>query len=146
MGIPYYFYNLTKKYKNILIDKIPIDISIYAIDFNGIIHPQAHKETNEEKLFINLWNKIISYNEVYKPDKMLICVDGVAPVAKIIQQRKRRYLSIYKNKIDKITSKWDTNAISAGTDFMNNLDEFIFDGSKNQGEGEHKIFHYLRTL
>ena len=156
MGIPYYFYNLTKKYRNILIDKIPIEISIYAIDFNGIIHPQAHKETNEALLFNNLWNKIVSYNEIYKPDKMLICIDGVAPVAKIIQQRKRRYLSIYKNKIDKITSIWDTNAISAGTEFMNNLDEFIFkkindssfifDGSKNQGEGEHKIFHYLRTL
>jgi 5'-3' exonuclease len=157
MGIPYYFYNLTKKYKNILIDKIPIDISIYAIDFNGIIHPQAHKETDKDKLFINLWNKIVSYNDLYKPEKMLICVDGVAPVAKIIQQRKRRYLSIYKNKIDKISSSWDTNAISAGTEFMNNLDEFIFskinedisfifDGSKNQGEGEHKIFNYLKTI
>jgi 5'-3' exonuclease len=157
MGIPYYFYNLTKKYKNIIIDKIPIDISIYAIDFNGIIHPQAQKEINEDKLFNNLWNKILSYNEIYKPEKLLICVDGVAPVAKIIQQRKRRYLSIFKNKIDNIISKWDTNAISAGTDFMNNLDEFIFnkindnnsfifDGSKNQGEGEHKIFHYLKNL
>jgi 5'-3' exonuclease len=154
MGIPYYFYNLTKKYKNIIIDKIPIDISIYAIDFNGIIHPQAHLETNEEKLFRNLWNKILSYNEIYKPEQMLICADGVAPIAKIIQQRKRRYLTIYKNKIDKIDSKWDTNAISAGTTFMNNLDDFItnenksfiFDGSKNQGEGEHKIFHYLKTL
>jgi len=157
MGIPYYFYNLTKKYKNIIIDKIPIDISIYAIDFNGIIHPQAQKEINEDKLFNNLWNKILSYNEIYKPEKILICVDGVAPVAKIIQQRKRRYLSIFKNKIDNIISKWDTNAISAGTDFMNNLDEFIFnkindnnsfifDGSKNQGEGEHKIFHYLKNL
>lgn len=156
MGIPYYFYNLTKKYKNICIDKIPIAISIYAIDFNGIIHPQAHKETRECQLFINLWNKICSYKDVYKPEKMLICVDGVAPVAKIIQQRKRRYLTIFKNKIDKIKSSWDTNAISAGTDFMNNLDEFIFnkindnsfifDGSKNEGEGEHKIFKYLKTI
>ena len=126
MGIPYYFYNLTKKYNNIIIDKIPIDISIYAIDFNGIIHPQAHKEQNEDKLFLNLWNKITNYKDIYKPDKMLICVDGVAPIAKIIQQRKRRYLTIYKNKIDKVNNKWDTNAISAGTKFMNNLDEFIF--------------------
>lgn len=156
MGIPYYFYNLTKKYKNILINKIPIDISIYAIDFNGIIHPQAHKETNEDLLFLNLWNKINSYKNIYKPDKILICADGVAPVAKIIQQRKRRYLTIFKNKIDNINSKWDTNAISAGTNFMNKLDEFIFnkinddsfifDGSKNQGEGEHKIFQYLKTF
>ena len=160
MGIPYYFYNLTRKYKNIIINDIPKDISIYAIDFNGIIHPQASKETNEPLLFINLWNKIISYKDTFNPSNILICVDGVAPIAKIIQQRKRRYLSIFKNKIDKISYKWDTNAISAGTSFMNNLDEFIFkkinetsnknsfifDGSKNEGEGEHKIFQYLRTM
>lgn len=160
MGIPYYFYNLTKKYKNIIIDQLPNDISIYAIDFNGIIHPQAQKETNENKLFLNLWNKIINYYDSFKPTNLLICIDGVAPIAKIIQQRKRRYLSIFKNKIDNIDSKWDTNAISAGTSFMNNLDNFIskkindssfknsfiFDGSNNHGEGEHKIFNYLKTL
>ena len=58
MGIPYYFYNLTKKYKNILIKSPPTDIHIYAIDFNGIIHPEAYKETNKDKLFNNLWSKI----------------------------------------------------------------------------------------
>jgi len=162
MGIPYYFFHLTKKYKNIILSKLPNKISIYAIDFNGIIHPEAHKELsnpNKEGLYLNLWNKIIDYDDTYKPEKMLICVDGVAPLAKIIQQRKRRYLSIYKNKIDAIETHWDTNAISTGTEFMNNLDDFInakiiqekkstfiFDGSKNPGEGEHKIFNYFRDL
>jgi len=157
MGIPYYFYHLTNKYKNIIVNEIPSsNIYIYAIDFNGIIHPEAAKETNEEKLYLNLWNKINNYNDTYNPKSMLIFVDGVAPLAKIIQQRKRRYLTVFKNKIDKITSTWDTNAISAGTSFMDNLDEylenkiknekkksFIFNGSKNNGEGEHKIFSYL---
>ena len=156
MGIPYYFYYLTKKYKGIIIDKLPANIHIYAIDFNGIIHPEAAKEIEPLKLYHNLWNKIKSYESDYKPDKLIICIDGVAPVAKIIQQRRRRYLSIYKNKIDKITSPLDTNAISVGTVFMNDLDNyiqdkitiedkqsFILDGSKNAGEGEHKIFNYL---
>jgi 5'-3' exonuclease len=157
MGIPYYFYHLTNKYKNIIVNEIPSsNIYIYAIDFNGIIHPEAAKETNEEKLYLNLWNKINNYNDTYNPKSMLIFVDGVAPLAKIIQQRKRRYLTVFKNKIDKMTSTWDTNAISAGTSFMDNLDEylenkiknekkktFIFNGSKNNGEGEHKIFSYL---
>ena len=66
MGIPYYFYNLTKKYKNILIKSPPTDIHIYAIDFNGIIHPEAYKETNKDKLFNNLWSKILSYNNDFK--------------------------------------------------------------------------------
>jgi 5'-3' exonuclease len=89
---------------------------------------------------------------------MLICIDGVAPLAKIIQQRKRRYLTIFKNKLDKIDVKWDTNAISCGTVFMKNLDNylqtkikdnhlnFILDGSCNNGEGEHKIFTHLNNL
>lgn len=162
MGIPYYFFHLTKKYRNIILSKLPSDISIYAIDFNGIIHPEAHKELlnpNKDGLYLNLWNKILEYDNTYKPEKMLICVDGVAPLAKIIQQRKRRYLTIYKNKIDGIDSHWDTNAISTGTEFMNKLDDFIskkivderktsfiFDGSKNAGEGEHKIFTYFKDL
>lgn len=157
MGIPYYFYNLTKKYKNILIKSPPDNIHIYAIDFNGIIHPEAHKESNKDKLFDNLWNKILSYNNDFKPTKLIVCADGVAPFAKIIQQRKRRYLSILKNKIDNINSSWDTNAISAGTTFMNDLDDFlntkisqektfIYNGTKNQGEGEHKIFTYLNEI
>ena len=125
MGIPYYFYYLTTKYKNIIIDSLPDNINIYAIDFNGIIHGEAVNETDEDKLIVNLWNKINDYNSLYKPNKLLICIDGVAPFAKIIQQRKRRYLTVYKNKIDKIVSKWDTNCISPGTKFMKKLDNYI---------------------
>ena len=155
MGIPYYFYYLTKKYSNIIVRELPKKINIYAIDFNGIIHPEAAKETNEEQLIINLWNKINDYNDLYKPDKLIICIDGVAPFAKIIQQRKRRYLSFYKNTIDKTISKWDTNAISPGTQFMNKLDDYInknnqnkyiFSGSNEAGEGEHKIFKILNDI
>ena len=51
MGIPYYFYHLINKYKSILIDKPPNIIDLYAIDFNGIIHPEANKETNEDILY-----------------------------------------------------------------------------------------------
>jgi len=155
MGIPYYFYYLTKKYHNIIVRELPKKINIYAIDFNGIIHPEAAKETNEEQLIINLWGKINNYNDLYKPDKLIICIDGVAPFAKIIQQRKRRYLTFYKNTIDKTVSKWDTNAISPGTAFMNKLDNFIiknnkdkyiFSGSNEAGEGEHKIFKIINEI
>ena len=156
MGIPYYFYYLTTKYNDIIIKSLPSKVNIYAIDFNGIIHPEAAKEINEDKLIDNLLNKIHKYYDLYNPNKLLICIDGVAPFAKIIQQRKRRYLSYYKNKIDKITTRWDTNSISPGTNFMTKLDnklsenltndKYIFSGSNEEGEGEHKIFKFINEI
>jgi len=153
MGIPYYFYNLTQKYKDIIIKKLVKDTYIYAFDFNGIIHPVAHKiiknNGNENGIIEELWKKI----QEIKAEKIYVCVDGVAPFAKIIQQRKRRYLTVYKNKIDDINSSWDTNAISPGTNFMIKLNSFIkskvintniiYSGSDENGEGEHKIFQIL---
>jgi len=158
MGIPYYFYSLTQKYKDIILKKIPKNPDIYAIDFNGIIHPIAAKiiknNGNEDDIIEELWKKI---NEI-KINKIYVCVDGIAPVAKIIQQRKRRYLTVYKNKIDKIETNWDTNAISPGTNFMIKLNNYIknkvryntseyniiYSGSDENGEGEHKIFDKLK--
>ena len=161
MGIPYYFYSLTKKYANIIVNSIPSNPEIYCIDFNGIIHPVAAKviknKGDEDMIIDMLWKKITDYIELIKPCKLMICVDGVAPVAKMIQQRKRRYLSVYRNKIDNIKSEWDTNAITPGTSFMIKLNniiksnirynstttKIIYSGSDEVGEGEHKIFANL---
>ena len=70
MGIPYYFYHLTKKYKNIIVNDLPEKIDNYYIDFNGVIHPECHKLLNldnysEELLIEKLWDKINNYN--FKP-------------------------------------------------------------------------------
>lgn len=165
MGIPYYFYNLTKIYKDILVNNLSITPDFYAIDFNGIIHPIANLVITEngpnENLIINkLWEKVIEYSNLIKPKNLLICVDGVAPVAKMAQQRKRRYLTVLKNKIDNKEIIWDTNAITPGTNFMNDLNNsmkskiryhtldinIIYSGSDEVGEGEHKIFSKLKNV
>jgi 5'-3' exoribonuclease 2 len=167
MGIPYYFYELTKKYSNIVTNNtsdISNNTDIYCIDFNGLIHPVAQdviknydKEYIEEKIIEKLWEKINYYIDTFKPKQIIICTDGVAPLAKMIQQRKRRYLSVYRNKLDNIDIKWDTNAITPGTEFMTKLNLYIktkirynsidiiinYSGSDDVGEGEHKIFHKI---
>ena len=170
MGIPYYFYKLSQKYNNIVSNKKPENTDIYCIDFNGIIHNVAHEliyqkdiVNIEDKIIEGVWNKILYYIDTYKAKKYIICADGVAPAAKMIQQRKRRYLSIHRNKIDDkyVTDKpqWDTNAITPGTQFMNKLNvfiakqirystyqiELIYSGSDETGEGEHKIFRKLKV-
>ena len=62
-----------------------------------------------------------------------ICIDGIAPMSKIVQQRGRRYKSVLlKNEINKIketydiyVDNWDSNCISLGIEFMNNLSVYL---------------------
>ena len=173
MGIPYYFYSLTQKYNNIISNNKPLDLNIYCIDFNGIIHNVAQDiikkysntsridnciDTIENEIIENVWGRIKYYIETYKASKYIICADGVAPLAKMFQQRKRRYLNIYKNILDNVNIIWDTNAITPGTLFMEKLNTYIrrninddsnknkviYSGSNECGEGEHKIFKMIK--
>jgi 5'-3' exoribonuclease 2 len=174
MGIPYYFYSLTQKYNNIISNNKPTHLDIYCIDFNGIIHNvaqdiirnqkdttegRADNATIEREIIEGVWDRIKYYIENYKANKYVICADGVAPLAKMFQQRKRRYLNIYKNTLDNVNIVWDTNAITPGTAFMDKLNTYItknindvasyqnkviYSGSNECGEGEHKIFKMIK--
>jgi 5'-3' exoribonuclease 2 len=105
---------------------------------------------------------------VVRPTKMLyIGIDGLCPRAKMTQQRKRRYMSAWRKAQEKSTSTstiqqpdWDSNIITPGTRFMTALDAALADfiqlnvtrfkfaielsPSNEPGEGEHKIFEYMR--
>jgi 5'-3' exonuclease len=173
MGIPYYFYSLTQKYHTILSNNKPTGLDIYCIDFNGVIHnvaqdvikkyaknnaSEASSDIIETEIIDGVWERIRYYFDNYKAAKYIICADGVAPLAKMFQQRKRRYLNIYKNTLDKVKIIWDTNAITPGTVFMDKLNKcisknitedryinkIIYSGSNECGEGEHKIFKILK--
>jgi 5'-3' exonuclease len=84
-----------------------------------------------------------------------LAFDGVAPVAKMDQQKTRRYKSCYEKKYKEIESVWETSAITPGTLFMKKLERAlreVYDKNKNihlafsdPGEGEHKIFDYIRN-
>ena len=163
MGIPYYFYTLTKTYPNIVSQSLPLNPDIYCMDFNGIIHPicaELLKNTTDESIIIQkLFERVQLDINVLKPKKLILCIDGIVPLAKMVQQRKRRYLSVLRNKIDNIEVKWDTNAITPGTEFMKKLNTYFkkqirynttnvdifFSGSDEYGEGEHKIFTKLQS-
>lgn len=99
-------------------------------------------------------------------DYVVLAVDGVAPMAKITQQRNRRYKkakdSAESAKEGKV-SRFDSNCITPGTEFMfklsNYIEAFIAENIKANkfrfkniiysshlvpGEGEHKIFDMVR--
>ena len=189
MGIPSYFAHIVRKHRKI-IKQINTDspkINNLYLDCNSFIY-EAHQTLvnsmteKQKKMYdqdILLFEKdliklaqenLIKLVHKLKPNKrVLIAFDGVAPLAKLDQQRNRRYMSAFQSSIDDenpqssaaLKYKWNTSAITPGTDFMEKLgQEFAIrfrdpkefgveiitvSTSCEAGEGEHKIYDYIRT-
>jgi 5'-3' exonuclease len=177
MGIPSYFSYIVKNHKQIIrkLNSHTIKVDNFYLDCNSIIYDAVYKmepgTLNEEItniIICRVIEKIKEYISLLKPsNKVFIAFDGVAPVAKLKQQRDRRFKSLYQNNISKALLKkigpdpWNTTAITPGTKFMKLLNErvtsafknassdlcvqeIIVSGSNLYGEGEHKIFDYIR--
>lgn len=169
MGIPAYFKSLTKKYSNIISYNKP-ECSRLFLDLNCAIHtctntiPQPKdKDSFEQEIIRHTIDYILKIVQFTQPSELLyIAIDGIPPRSKIVQQRKRRFVSSWKNNIiHHKQSIWDTNAITPGTQFMNylskclhdfflenNKEKFPFDiilsDSNEPGEGEAKILDHIK--
>ena len=173
MGIPSYFSFIVKNHPKIIHRYGGTPVSRLYLDCNSILYEAVHTidfsgwsaETSLPKTTtIIRWaiQKIEEYISNIRPSALtFIAFDGVAPVAKMSQQRDRRYKSWYQAKMHrdivgtKIDDAWNTSAITPGTPFMDELNELmrvhftakpdvIFSGSDEAGEGEHKIFAHIR--
>ncbi|KAI5789728.1 exoribonculease Dhp1 [Peziza echinospora] len=171
MGVPALFRWLSQKYPKIVSNVveeqeqevdgvvIPIDTrgpnpngeemdNLY-LDMNGIVHPCSHPEDrpppqNEDEMMLEVFKYTERVVNMVRPRKILmIAVDGVAPRAKMNQQRSRRFRSSKEAKEKEEenaefvkmlqsggkeihesleTQKvWDSNAITPGTPFMDTL-------------------------
>lgn len=114
------------------------------IDMNGIIHPCSHPESGPQpsniwEMFDNIGKYLDRLVNVVRPRSLLyLAIDGVAPRAKMNQQRARRFRSaqevreakdIQDQVIEDFVKRgikppdakddpWDSNVITPGTDFM----------------------------
>jgi 5'-3' exonuclease len=184
MGVPGFFAWLLKNnvHNNIILNNLD-NINCLYFDANCLFHPKCfdilklHSQiTDINKLEKLMMERIIKYltfiiNYVNPTDLIYIAVDGVAPIAKINQQRKRRYKSVidkeYMNEINKKyniykNDVWSNIVITPGTEFMIKLDnelnkfvktlskdkpsvKIIYSSYKECGEGEHKIMRYIKN-
>ncbi|KAF5504725.1 5'-3' exoribonuclease 1 [Colletotrichum fructicola] len=144
MGVPKFFRWLSERYPAIsqLIaeNRIPEFDCLY-LDMNGIIHNCTHKDTgedttfrlSEEEMFIRIFNYIEHLFGKIKPKQLFfMAIDGVAPRAKMNQQRARRFRTALdaEKARDKAISEgvempkeppFDSNCITPGTEFMAKL-------------------------
>lgn len=157
MGIPYYFYNLSKKYKCITVSGEGVCDVLY-FDYNSLLHPYTCEYISKNPDTWTIEGSIyycLQYTldviEMVKPKCSVIVIDGVAPRAKMKQQRSRRYKSSFMNNGVK---GWDSNQITPGTKYMEKLLEIISVWKEDypniklsswisEGEGEHKIFKMI---
>ncbi|CAF3727231.1 unnamed protein product [Rotaria magnacalcarata] len=148
MGVPKFYRWISERYPNIsqLINdnQIP-DFDNFYLDMNGIIHACSHiNEDNcevnvsEEEIFRNIFHYIDFLFRMIKPKKVFfMAVDGVAPRAKMNQQRARRFRA-GKDRMKRlehiaresgrtlnevVAKHFDTNSITPGTQFMAQLNE-----------------------
>jgi 5'-3' exonuclease len=126
-------------------------------------------QITDQAIIKSVCEQINSYIKIVKPtETVIIAFDGVAPVAKLENQRNRRYKSEFTasiiEKAGVVKNSWDTTAITPGTPFMKKLDsglneyfasggarrkfgakQVIVSSSFQAGEGEHKIFEFIRS-
>ncbi len=180
MGIPAYFSHIVRNYAEISLKlenfkrkQCKIDTNFY-LDCNGIIYDCAKNlidntleytceftyQEFENELIRHVIRKIEEYVKDVSPSgTIFVAFDGVAPVAKLKQQRTRRFKAAYEHKVlgdpSSTKFKWDTANITPGTQFMDFLTRkinghfgikknYVVSSSDVAGEGEHKIFDHIR--
>jgi len=173
MGVPGLYTYLINQYKNAFKRKINKVYRTLSLDMNAIIHPvsqklfakhpNTHYQELKFELFDLVYEKIEYYNEKFKPEKLILAFDGPAPIAKIQQQRTRRF----QNEDENLNGNhWSSTQFSPGTKLMEELSQFIEDklvylrrqltpdlgcivkilysSHRVSGEGEHKIMDIVR--
>lgn len=181
MGILGFYGKWIAKYiESAIMNSAPERVSSISIDMNGLIHAAKSKvipdpveiddralreklakrtrEEIESDIMYTLDKMILDILNSFSPMECLVmAVDGVAPVAKMQQQKVRRT----RAAVDRIFEPtFDSNCITPGTDFMERLDKHIsnfialnrkslpptviYSSHMVNGEGEHKIMEYFR--
>lgn len=169
MGVPSFFRWLQKKYPLVVSNVLEIDgdddptqpnqntigtreFDNLYLDMNGLIHPCFHpadreQPKNTEEIYQNIRLYIQRIFNIIRPRKLLyLAVDGVAPRAKMNQQRARRFRSakdsafsrkkLFEDLISQGKEKeankimtyeyihtHDSNIITPGTKFMTDLSQ-----------------------
>ncbi|XP_041969406.1 5'-3' exoribonuclease 2 homolog [Aricia agestis] len=175
MGVPAFFRWLSRKYPSVIVECIeqrPTDVDgelVYVdsslpnpnglefdnlyLDMNGIIHPCTHPEDkpppkDEDEMMVAIFECIDRLFRIVRPRKLLyMAIDGVAPRAKMNQQRSRRFRASKETqeKIEEIArirselqskgaylpperpkeAHFDSNCITPGTPFMDRLSKCL---------------------
>eukprot|EP00794_Sanderia_malayensis_P014879 gene14879-16425_t len=147
MGVPKFYRWTSERYpclsQVIKEHQIPEFDNLY-LDMNGIIHicshpndDDPHFRISEADIFKNIFHYIEVLFRIIKPKQnFFMAVDGVAPRAKMNQQRGRRFRTakeaednirkaLQKGQTLPKEERFDSNCITPGTEFMARLNDHL---------------------
>jgi len=174
MGVAAFFRWLTEKFPKVVSEVLekrcavvngqgfPVDLTqpnpnlveydnLY-VDMNGLIHPCSHPEdretpATEAEMYVNVTKYVDRLFAAIRPRRLLyLAIDGVAPRAKMNQQRSRRFRAaqdaqerskVMEDVLTEMqekgmdappghTGEWDSNVITPGTEFMSRLSTYLW--------------------
>ena len=143
MGIPYYVASLLRKNRQIQQHYTTFEADAFGIDFNCFIHAVL----DDMDPVGSIVRGLREYLTRIRCPRIFVAFDGLVPYAKIVQQRYRRFRTSEHGVFDR-------HQISPGTPYMVELlhelrlafPQLTFSGTDEPGEGEHKVFSWLRGL
>ena len=151
MGVPYYFKYLTTNIRECVTAKIPPMPVVLYLDFNSVVYEAKATVMSGDVVYrkksaieyaiceevVRCLCRILVSVGIARLRCVYIAIDGIAPMAKIAQQRQRRFKSAmeadFMNSVDTqrqdssatdATERqyaWDSNAITPNTKFMERL-------------------------
>ncbi|KAI3756792.1 hypothetical protein L1987_56615 [Smallanthus sonchifolius] len=157
MGVPSFYRWLAYRYPKTVVNAVEntenpngYEFDNLYLDMNGIIHPCFHREQDEinspvtyDEVFNHIFDYIDRILNIVRPRKLLyMAIDGVAPRAKMNQQRSRRFRTgkdrqTLEEEEDRLRKQYefegrdvfpkvesavaDSNVITPGTEFMYEL-------------------------
>ena len=173
MGIPQFFSHVRRKMPWVVVRGLKAGVGRLAVDFNSVVHACARElqlqrlrggpPLRPDEVYAACVRKVKAYAALVRPQQELfVSVDGLPPCAKMVQQRNRRYMAAASREHG--AAGWDSNCVTPGTEFMRALDaymasaaacaeiqavlspgcRYVYSGSDERGEGEHKIFGLLK--
>jgi 5'-3' exonuclease len=120
-------------------------VDCLGIDFNCFLHGYLQAENPVGSIVVALEDLVTN---VVRAKHVYLAFDGMVPYAKMVQQRYRR--------MRRSTEEFgfDKHQLSPGTPFMRELSttlkflypQMVISDTLEPGEGEHKIFTWLRSL
>lgn len=171
MGVPGFVAWLREYFKDrMILHSLPQMVDILYIDGNCMMHPKCFEvianiaqfydnithDKMEEIMFQRIAKYITYLVDYVQPQKCYFAVDGVGPMAKINQQRFRRYKSIVDNDFKKklkekynrnkglaVANEWSNTVITPGTDFMVRLHNFLNKFFKNINKNNTNSTEYI---